>query len=198
MNMSGFALFTDASLNFKLSVGAGAFLIIPAELFAGQSGSISAEQLAGFLRVKRFAETGSTALEIKTALWALESFRKEFTAAGAGDLCLYTDSQCLAGLLRRRAALERNDFMSKRAGVALKNAALYRTFFKLYDEDGFEVIKVTGHTRSAERDTLQSVFSFLDRETRKKLRTWVIECLDDKCQDIVDKKICQNIVDKLH
>jgi len=172
--MSGFALFTDASLNSRLSVGAGAFLIIPAALLTGYSGSIAALNLFELLRVKRFDATGSTALEINTALWALESFRNEFTEAGAGNLRLYTDSQCLAGLLHRRPALERNDFVSKRAGSALKNAALYREFFRFYDEEGFEVIKVAGHTRSSNRDMIHSIFSFLDREARKILRTWVM------------------------
>ena len=172
--MSGFALFTDASLNAKFSVGAGACLIVPADLLAGHSGSIAELRLSELVRVKRFEETGSTALEIKTALWALESFRKVFTKAG--DLHIYTDSQCLAGLLQRRAALERSDFTSKRAvGTALKSASLYRQFFKLYDEEKFEVTRVTGHTRSADRDMLQSIFSLVDREVRKTLRTWVMD-----------------------
>jgi ribonuclease HI len=176
--MRGFALFTDASLDSKLSVGAGAFLLVPEDCLAGHSGSIAALQLSEPVRVKRFDDTGSsTALEIKTALWALESFRKELAEAGAGILRIYSDSQCLVGLLPRRAQLERNDFMSRKTGTALKNAALYRAFFKLYDEEGFDVIKVTGHTRSSDRTMVQGIFSFLDREVRKALRSWVHECL---------------------
>jgi ribonuclease HI len=176
--MSGFALFTDASLDSKLSVGAGAFLVVPEGCLAGHSVSIAALQLSEPVRVKRFDDTGSsTALEIKTALWALESFRRQSAEAGSGTLRIYSDSQCLVGLLPRRAQLERNEFMSKKAGTALKNAALYRTFFNLYDEEGFEVIKVSGHSRSSDRTMVQSIFSFLDREVRKALRRWVHECI---------------------
>jgi len=175
--VSGFALFTDASLGPKLSVGAGASLVVPESCLAGHSGGIAALQLSELVRVKRFDDKGSsTAHEIKTALWALETFGKEFAAKGDVTLHIYTDSQCLACLLPRRAALERNDFMSKKAGAALKNAVLYRAFFRLYDEEGFDVIKVAGHTRSSERTMVQSIFSFLDREVRKALRSWVHEC----------------------
>lgn len=171
--MCGFALFTDASLNVQLSVGAGAFFLIPESFFAAYADPATALPITDFLQVKKFSATASTALETATALWALESFVKEFTEDGPAEVTLYTDSQCLAGLLQRRSRLERNGFIAKRSGLRLKNASLYQAFFKLYDALGFEVIKVSGHTRSSDRDSIESIFSFLDREVRRALRGWV-------------------------
>ena len=171
----GAALFTDASLHAKLSCGVGAFLVLPAAVLAMQAGARAATDFFNRLRFQKFATTSSTALEVQTALWALETYREEYNEAGEGRLQLYSDSQCIAGLLKRRAALEHNNFCSKRNKRELNNTNLYRRYFELYDAQDFDVIKVTGHTRPSSRDTAHSVFSFLDREVRRALRSWVHE-----------------------
>ena len=178
--MSGVAIFTDASLHAKLSCGVGAFLVLPAatlDVLDMPAGSHSAN-FFDQLRFQRFAATSSTALELQTALWALESCRKEHTVSEVGRLKLYSDSQCIAGLLKRRADLERNAFCAKRSRRLLNNADLYRIYFELYDTQGFDVIKMTGHTCSSSRDTAHSIFSFLDREVRRALRVWVHELIE--------------------
>ena len=172
--MTGFALFTDASLHAKLSCGVGAFLVLPAAVL-DMPVSTRAADFFDRLRFQRFAATSSSAIEVQTALWALESYRKECKEIDAGRLHLYSDSQCIAGLLKRRAALESNNFCAKRSGRELNNINLYRRYFELYDAQGFDVIKMTGHTRPSSRDTAHSVFSFLDREVRRALRAWVHE-----------------------
>jgi ribonuclease HI len=176
--MSGVALFTDASLHARLGCGVGACLVLPAAVLDMPAGRSAAADFFERLRFQRFAANSSTALEVQAALWALESYRTECKGAAAGRLHLYSDSQCLAGLLKRRAALEHNDFCAKRSGRKLHNAALYRRYFELYDAQGFDVIKVAGHTRPSSRDTAHSVFSFLDREVRRALRAWVHELTD--------------------
>ena len=173
--MSGVALFTDASLHAKLSCGVGAFFVLPAAVLDMPAGRSAAADFFDRLRFQRFAAASSTALEVQTALWALESYRKDCKGGDAGRLHLYSDSQCIAGLLKRRAALEHNDFCAKRSGRELNNATLYRRYFELYDAQGFDVIKVAGHTRTSSRDSAHSVFSFLDREVRRALRVWVHE-----------------------
>jgi hypothetical protein len=173
--MSGVALFTDASLHAKLRCGVGAFLVLPAAVLDISDGRSAAAVFFDRLRFQRFAASSSTALEVQTALWALEFCHAEYKGCDTGRLHLYSDSQCIAGLLKRRAALEYTDFCAKRSGRELNNATLYRRYFELYDAQGFDVIKVAGHTRPSGRDTAHSVFSFLDREVRRALRVWVHE-----------------------
>lgn len=172
--MNDFFLFTDASLNAKHSIGAGAYMLLSAAEIDKIAGGADIKALCGFVRLRKFSEVSSTALEIKTAVWALKTARKELSGNRA-ILNIYTDSQCLAGLARRRSRLERSDFASKRTGDELKNARLYREFFKLYDDEKFDIYKLRGHTRSAERDVMHSIFSLLDREARKALRIWVLK-----------------------
>ena len=73
--MNSFALFTDASLNPKLHLGAGAFLVVPAAFLEQPAESIEAIAVAKLVRIQRFEETSSTALEVRTVLWALEEYR---------------------------------------------------------------------------------------------------------------------------
>ncbi|TFH03305.1 MAG: hypothetical protein E4H06_04650 [Methanosarcina sp.] len=61
--------------------------------------------------------------------------------------------------------------MSARTHCPIRNAALYRTFYEFYDQLGFEIIKVPGHTRTSSRDTVDQVFSILDKEVRKALKS---------------------------
>jgi len=173
--MNGFALFTDVSLNPKLKLGVGAYLVIPASFLEVTPHNIGRSEAAERLVVRRFECTSSTKLEVQTVLWALEDFRNALTVSELRKLRVYSDSQCVAGLLRRRSGLEVKGFLSKRTNRLLINASLYRNFYEFYDELGFEVIKVAGHTRSCSRDTVHRIFSFVDREVRKELNLWMAE-----------------------
>ena len=172
--MNCVAIFTDASLHAKLSCGVGGFLVVPAGMLNMLAGTSSAD-FFDRLRFQKFTATSSTALELQTALWALESFCTECRQGDADRITLYSDSQCLAGLLKRRPALEQNNFCAKKTGRELHNALLYRRYFEMYDTRVFDVIKVKGHTRPSSRDTAHSIFSFLDREVRRALRVLVHE-----------------------
>jgi hypothetical protein len=88
--MSDSALFTDASLHVKLHCGVGAFLVLPAAVLDLPGGRSAAAGFFDRLRFQRFAATSSTAIEVQTALWALESYRKDCKDDGAGRLHLYT------------------------------------------------------------------------------------------------------------
>ena len=168
--MNGIALFTDASLNHHLKRGVGALLFVPASPLTDAPNSITRSSIARKLKTRRFYDTSSTKLEVETVLWALENFRNEFVISKPGQLHVYSDSQCVAGLPERRTELEFKGFYSKGKKKRLKNASLYSKFYELYDELGFEVIKVTGHSPSCSHDTAQRIFSFIDREVRKSLR----------------------------
>jgi len=166
----GCALFTDVSLNPLLRIGMGACLVVPAVFLQRSNQDIERSEIAGRIVVREFKDTSSTKLEVQTVVWALDEYRNSQPASGPEQLHVYTDSQCVAGLLARRARLERTGFLSTRTHSQIKNAALYRTFYELSDELGFKVIKVSGHTRTSSRDTVDHVFSMIDKEVRKALK----------------------------
>jgi len=171
--MNSFALFTDVSLNPRLKCAVGGYLIVPASFLSVPAQSIEKSEVTKRLVLRRFEGSSSASLELETALWALEDYRNTLKSSSPGKLLLYTDSQCVAGLLKRRTGLEANRFLSSKTNLPLKNASLYRTFYEFHDELGFEVTKVKGHTRSCSRDTVHSIFSFIDREARKALKLWI-------------------------
>jgi ribonuclease HI len=166
-----FALFTDVSVSPGLNLGVGAYIMIPAsfpEAFAGVSGR---PKIAGRLKVRRFEGTSSTRLELQTVLWALSENRQ----GPPWSLTIYTDSQCVSGLLKRKPRLLAEGFLSKKTNRQLSNASLYRTFYEFHDELGFHVVKVDGHSGSRVRDAAHRIFSFVDKEARKALKIWLNE-----------------------
>jgi ribonuclease HI len=163
--MNSFSLFTDVSLDPRRKLGVGAYLIVPASFMEVPPHSIERSAVAGRLVVKRFEDTSSTMLEVQTVLYALEDFRNELKVAAPVKLQIYSDSQCVAGLLGRRKGLEAGRFISKGKNREITNASLYR-----------EVIKVAGHTRSCSHDTVHHIFSCVDREVRQALKLWMVNC----------------------
>jgi len=167
--MNNIALFTDVSLNPRLKLGVGAYIALSASLLVKQS------ELVSRLKVRRFEDTSSTKLEIQTVLWALEEYQNGSKITGHGKLYLYTDSQCVSGLLKRRPALLTSSFLSQKTNRPLRNALLYRAFYEFHDELDFQVIKVEGHSRARPHNSAHRIFSFLDKEVRKTLRLWMDE-----------------------
>ncbi len=105
-------------------------------------------------------------------MWALEAYQKGLNSTGFEKLFIYTDSQCVSGLLNRKKRLEENNFTGKNPNLPLENASLYRKFYEFHEELGFEVVKVSGHLKTGLRDTVHQIFSYVDKEARKKLRDW--------------------------
>jgi len=173
--MEDCALFTDVSLNSGFKLGVGAYLAVPIAILGVSPGSSEISELSGQLVMKIFQGTSSTALEVQTVLWALEDYRNGLRDSKAGRTRIYSDSQCIEGLLRRRRELEAHGFLGKRTGHEIKNADLYRRFYELHDTLGFEIIKAAGHTRSITHDTVHRIFSEVDRKVRKTLRLMMRE-----------------------
>ncbi len=97
-------LFTDASVNTRLKVGYGAYLVVNEECKL-------IETLKDKVKTKRFEQTSSTKLELQTWLWALDEMivldeQSDIT------ITIYSDSQNIIGLPGRRSGLERNDYCS--------------------------------------------------------------------------------------
>ena len=117
--MNDFALFTDVSLNPGLKSGVGVYLVVPVSFLEGPPYSIKRSEVAEQLIMRRFEGTSSTKLEVQTVLWALENYRNECNMSRAGKLYLYSDSSCVAGLLKRRASLEGRNFLGMRYNSSL-------------------------------------------------------------------------------
>jgi len=98
--MDKLILFTDGSVNTKSNTGYGAYLLM-------QENELSLDSLGTRVKVKCFEDTSSTKLELQTLIWALN----EIQARGK-KVVVYTDSQNIVGLQRRRHRLELNDFRS--------------------------------------------------------------------------------------
>ena len=180
--MNRYALFTDVSLNPSLKLGFGAYLVIPSSFLEIPPERIIRSELVEQIKLRRFEVTSSTKLEVQTLLWALEDFQKESSGSRFGTLDVYSDSQCVTGLQRRRSQLEMNGFCSKGTKRILKNACLYRKFYEFRDTLGFEVIKVVGHSRSCSHDSIHRIFSFVDKEARKALKICMKEFQGESLQ----------------
>ena len=173
--MNSFALFTDASVNPQRRLGVGAYLLVPLQFLEYKPHDIKRDTVSAQLTVRRFAETSSTKLEVQTVLWALEDSREVLTGSAPGSLRIYTDSQCVAVLAGRRAGLTDGDFVARRSGRPLAHAPIYRAFYAAYDQFAFQLVKVPGHARADSHDTVQRIFSYIDREVRKALGLWMEE-----------------------
>ncbi len=180
--MKNYSLFTDASVGPGSKVGVGGHLIVPESFLRTTPNLIKISELDEILVLKRFEDTSSTKLEVQTVLWALEEYCIGSTISGSGKLHIYSDSQCVEGLLSRRARLESSGFYSRGGNRLLRNASLYGKYYEFHDRLKFEVTKVAGHTRSSSRDTVQHIFSFIDQKVRKALKLWVAQLEAEKTE----------------
>jgi ribonuclease HI len=174
--MKDLALFTDVSVNPALKLGVGACLVLPAIFLDVPFPEIEKREITGRIALRRFEATSSTKLELETVLWALEGHRKRSNR----NLNLYTDSQCISGLLKRKPRLLGRDFLSRTTNLPLRNAHLYRRFYALHDELVFKVIQLDGHSKTRVRDTAHRIFSIVDREARRALKLWMKELRENR------------------
>ena len=130
--MTELKLFTDGSVNTKLKIGFGAILFVSTEIF-------DFDELKSYIQLKRFEDTSSTKLELQTLLWALSNLTKI-----DGKIIIYTDSQNIIGLPKRRDRFEKNNYSSKN-NTLIKNHLLYKEFYKIIDKLNYEFVQVNGH-----------------------------------------------------
>jgi len=173
--MNDIALFTDGSVDPQMKIGVGAYLALPASFLKTPLLSIKKSELRERVHIQRFSNTSSTRLEVQAVLWALEEIQNEVNDFEPGKIFLFSDSQGVNGLLKRRPALEAENFLTKKKHHPLKHASLYRSFYQLHDRLGFEAIKVKGHSRASSRGPVHLIFSVVDREVRKSLKKWRVE-----------------------
>lgn len=151
-------LFTDGSVHVQSKIGYGACLAL-------DENEMDAENLKQRIQIKRFENTSSTRLELQTLLWALSVLQP-----GGKKIIIFTDSQNIAQLADRRARLEENNFCSK-GGKLLKNADLYKQFYKVFDSLNCEIVKMKGHQPTRVKNQVERIFSLVDKASRSALRS---------------------------
>ena len=155
--MNELILFIDGSVDVRSKIGYGAYLVV------AESG-LSPEVAKTHVKVKRFAPTSSTTLELQTLLWALGDLQ-----AIGKKIIVHTDSQNIIGLPGRRGRFEQNDYRSKN-NKRLNNTELYQAFFQITDALECEFVQIRGHLRAQEKDNLDKLFTLVDRASRQALR----------------------------
>ena len=155
--MQEFLLFSDGSVDNESKIGFGAYLFI-------SKTNHPVDDLKTQVITKMFENTSSTNLELRTLIWALKEIPDTMK-----KLTVYTDSQNITGLLKRREHFEKNNFLTKRNKV-INNAELYKEFYQITDRFNCEFIKVIGHKKSVEKDEIDKIFTLVDRASRNALR----------------------------
>jgi ribonuclease HI len=155
--MDELILFADGSVNAQSNIGYGAYLAV------SERGH-SLDSLRTRVKVKRFEHTSSTKLELQTLLWALSDIQ-----ALGRKVIVYTDSQNIVGLLGRRDRFKQNDYRSKK-NIRLNHYELYQEFYQMIDQLDCELVKVSGHQVSNQKDDIDRLFTLVDRASRKALR----------------------------
>jgi ribonuclease HI len=155
--MNNILLFIDGSVDVQSKTGFGAWLVVSEPI-------PSPESLKKQVKVKRFEQTSSTKLELQTLLWALNDI-----PVSTNKLIVYTDSQNIMGLHRRRERFEKNDYYSKN-NRRISNHDLYREFFRITDMLDCEFVKVQGHQPTKQKDEIHRLFTLVDRASRIALR----------------------------
>jgi ribonuclease HI len=158
-------IFSDASVDPKLQTGFGAYLAFAESELDSMA---DADSLHRKLKIKQFKATSPTPLEIETLLWALQDVMPQ----APGNITLFTDSQSIIELPRRRIRLEQSGFSGAASGKTLKHAELYRAFYQLQDRLAFKLVKLKGHSKRADKTRLDRVFAYVDKASRKALREY--------------------------
>lgn len=85
------------------------------------------------------------------------------------SLCIYTDSQNIIGLPGRQSALEQNNYFSSK-NKRLNNYELYQAFYRLTSGIKYTLVKVLGHQVSTKKSEVDTLFSLVDKASRRALR----------------------------
>lgn len=154
-------IFTDASVNTRLKVGYGAYLVVT-------DSDTSIAVLKRKLKIKRFEQTSSTKSELQTLLWALNEVI-DWVEKCDTTFTIYTDSQNIIDLPNRRRQLEQKNYYSSK-NRRISNYELYQEFYRLTSNITCELVKVIGHQMSNNKDDIDRLFSLVDKASRRALR----------------------------
>ncbi len=150
-------LFTDGSVDAQTHRGYGAYVCAPKNVTMEAIHSLH-------VKVKVFENTSSTKLELQTLLWALDEVK-----GFADAVVVHTDSQNIIGLPKRKERFEKSGFLTKK-NTLIKNHVLYKEFYQMMDTLKCSLVKVKGHKLSSDKDTIDHLFTLVDRASREALR----------------------------
>jgi ribonuclease HI len=168
--MHYYSLFSDVSVNPQLKTGMGAFLLLPFPLLELQENGIENPLLySNQVKSKLFENTSSTKAEFQTLLWALNEIENILIAPFKLTIC--TDSQGITSLISRKHKLVSSNFM-KNEDEQIRNAELYKEFYKKLELLNFEIVKIKGHSPKSKKDNLQLIFTLIDRKVRREFREY--------------------------
>lgn len=168
--MNNLLVFTDASANPKKDIGIGAYYVANISILDIKPEEVNSRAVAKSLHFFEFEDTSSTKLEVQTAIASLNHLISELKSIDTYHIILITDSQCVAELPERREKLEKKNFVSSATNEPHQHTELYKEFYELMDRLHFEVQRVPGHLKSNEKETINVIFSIIDKEVRHKLR----------------------------
>lgn len=154
-------LFIDASVDPKSKVGHGAYLVL-------SGGNTNLSNARNAIKTKRFEQTSSTKLELQTLLCALDDINIP-SSHSTIHLTVFTDSQNIVSLPKRRDSLEQRNF-TNRAQKNLKHHQLYKEFYRLTSVINCDFVKLKGHKAAKYRDDIDRLFSLVDIASRGALR----------------------------
>ena len=157
--MEEIKLFTDGSVNTQSKIGYGSYLLI-------SENKLLSESINSKVELKRFEETNSTKLELQTLLWALSKIETDGI-----NITIYSDSQNVINLLKRRERLEQNNYISNKNKL-LNNFLLYKEFYKITDVISCKFVKVDGHKKAEQKNDIDWLFALVDKASRKALRKY--------------------------
>ena len=154
-----FSLFTDASVHTQSRTGVGAYLWL-ADIAS------PTEHIIAQIKTHHFSDTSSSQCELQALLWAFESLQTQLKQQ---PFTLYTDCQNIVGLPARRQNLEQKNFCNARQ-QRLQHADLYQRFYAWTDRLNIQIIKISGHKASAQKDYVDKIFALVDQAARRVLR----------------------------
>lgn len=157
------------SLDPKIKIGVGAFLFVE-ESKLDEYLNLDKSTVINKIQFKVFEDISSTKLEVLTSIWALNEYKALNLDPAEFRPALNTDSQCIVGLNDRRKKLEKLNFQSS-TGKDLNLAKEYAEFFTLCDELNLQIVKIQGHSPSKTRMGIEKLFTYVDRESRRKFKT---------------------------
>jgi len=155
-------LFTDGSANPQRKIGFGAYLLLNEDKL--HSTTLSKDDVV----TKRFENTSSSKLELEAMLWALNKINEKNS-----KVIVFTDCQNIIGLKDRRERFEKNNYITSKK-MLIKNHELYKEFYRLTDKMECDFVKVKGHKKNQEKNTIDNIFTLVDKAARDALREAIL------------------------
>ncbi len=161
-------IYTDASFDKKHSMAVIGFAKFESHQDHQSTGLSDME-----LQFEVISEKNNIRAELRAAIQALKSCPKN------AKVILYSDCHSVTQLFQRREKLEKQNFISRSSGLKLSNADLYQAFYLTADQLDLEIFWVKGHSSNKNSDFIESNFSYLDKQVRKKLRSEVLMFIEN-------------------